>query len=173
MASSGAGGPGADGAAAVQVCARVCVSGERGSQCACRGILSHPQRLAKETKLIASKPVSGVRFEPGGEAAPLVWTMHVDGPEEYTVQGDRRKCPYAGHSFPVTIKFPPTYPFKNPDVCRDFCEALMYLWTALIRRYICADDVPPWTALPPQCQQRDRWGYSSVSPYDYTQLSYT
>ena len=38
--------------------------------------------------------------------------MHVNGPEEYTVRGSKRKCPYAGRSFAVTLRFPSNYPFK-------------------------------------------------------------
>ena len=40
------------------------------------------------------------------------------GQDEYTVNGERRRCPYAGRAFAVTIKFPPTYPFKCPEVRR-------------------------------------------------------
>ncbi len=36
--------------------------------------------------------------------------------ETYCVAGDVRPCPYAGAKFPVTMVFPPTYPFKLPQV---------------------------------------------------------
>ena len=32
--------------------------------------------------------------------------------DEYVVRGERRKCPYAGRTFPVTLRFPNNYPFK-------------------------------------------------------------
>jgi len=35
---------------------------------------------------------------------------------EYTVPTGKRKCPYGGIVFNVKIKYPSTYPFKNPDV---------------------------------------------------------
>ena len=37
-------------------------------------------RLSKEKALVTSKPVPGVRFEPGSEEKPLEWVMFVDGP---------------------------------------------------------------------------------------------
>ena len=34
----------------------------------------------------------------------------------YCVAGDVRPCPYAGAKFPVTMTFPPSYPFKVHEV---------------------------------------------------------
>ena len=98
-----------------------------------------PASAAQEQALIAKKPVPGVKFVPGTEAAPvracvlrggqpgpaprpqlrgrtprrrssrlaaranrptaqLEWTMLIDAPDEYTVAGARRPCPYAGRA---------------------------------------------------------------------------
>ena len=62
------------------------------------------------------KPVAGVRFEPSGDANPLEWTMHVDAPREYVVNGATRPCPYAAACFPVRMVFPANYPFKHPEM---------------------------------------------------------
>ena len=73
-------------------------------------------RLSRESAMLAKKATPGVRFDPGGADAPLVWTMHVDTPEQYTIAGVKRPCPYAGRCFAVTIKYPVNYPFKAPEV---------------------------------------------------------
>jgi hypothetical protein len=73
-------------------------------------------RLSREVTMIEKKKPAGLRFVQGGDSAPLVWTVHVDSPAEYTVAGARRPCPYAGRTFAVTMKFPANYPFKAPEV---------------------------------------------------------
>ena len=81
-------------------------------------------RLSKEQALVLKKPVPGVEFVPGGESAPLEWTMRVEAPAEYTVAGVARPCPYAGAVFPVSMRFPANYPFKYPDM--RFAPGLLY-----------------------------------------------
>ena len=51
-------------------------------------------------------PVAGVRFEPGGDANPLVWVMHVDAP--VSVFGGRVRAAWgstaaARHTPPQTV----------------------------------------------------------------------
>lgn len=66
--------------------------------------------------MLEKKPVAGAKFIPGSASNPLEWTMMLDAPDTYTVGGAKRACPYAGHVFTVSIKFPNNYPFKAPDV---------------------------------------------------------
>lgn len=70
----------------------------------------------QEAGIIEKKPLAGVKFTPGSAENPLVWTMMVEGPAEYNVNGGKRKCPYGGRMFEVTLKFPNNYPFKHPDM---------------------------------------------------------
>ena len=86
--------------------------------------LRHSLRNRSEVQLVAKKPVPGVRFEPGSDAKPLEWVMHVEAPEEYVVAGARRKCPYGGKVFPVHVRFPHNYPFKCPEM--HFKPGLLY-----------------------------------------------
>ena len=82
-------------------------------------------RLSREVTMIEKKKPAGLRFVQGGDAAPLVWTVHVDSPAEYTVAGARRPCPYAGRTFAVTMKFPVNYPFKAPEVRACACGSVV------------------------------------------------
>jgi hypothetical protein len=72
--------------------------------------------LLQEVAMLEKKPVAGAKFIPGSASNPLEWTMMLDAPDTYTVGGAKRACPYAGHVFTVSIKFPNNYPFKAPDV---------------------------------------------------------
>lgn len=69
----------------------------------------------------------------------------------YTVNGEVRPCPYAGRAFPVTIKFPPTYPFKCPEVLSGLraanCRALPDFQRPP------ADVVPARRPVPPEREQ--------------------
>ncbi len=57
--------------------------------------------------------------------------------ETYCVAGDVRPCPYAGAKFPVTMVFPPTYPFKLPQVVHCSLSLLVHRETTVAQRHHC------------------------------------